>query len=148
MELYDLMKNIRKTDYEQAIINTINKTKNKLTSLTEERTCFLYSSYIYEELKNNHIPARIISTKDLNYDYEHRFVLVPNTNEDNYFIIDLTFSQFNNKELFNDLLNKGYQKINNDLLSFYLPVVTNDNKDIEVSLDDIFYINENKKISR
>ena len=150
MELYDWMKNIRKTNVEEEIKNSIITTKEKLNNLTEDRTCFIYSSYLYEELKNKHIPARIISTKDLGYDYEHRFVLVSNEiEEDNYYLIDLTFSQFLQKNeknpLFLSLLENGYQEINNDLWTFYIEYVTGNQNEIPFSLDKIFYQDLNQE---
>lgn len=149
-----MMKNIRNTNTEQEIKKSIEIVKEKLNSLTDDRTCFIYSSYVYEELRNNHITSRIISTKDLGYDYEHRFVLVPNdVEEDNYFLIDLTFKQFTNQEvdnvIFKTLLEDGYQKISNDLWFFYLQYATGNVEQIPCSLDNAFYkkIDSDNKIT-
>jgi len=141
MELYNMITNIKNANKEEEIKKAIEITKNNLSNLTEERTCFIYSSYIYQELQKNHINSRIISTKDLSYEYEHRFILVPdNVEEETYFLIDLTYSQFNTKEpLFDKLSNNGYQKINNDLWTFYLSQVTQNEKGINLSLSDTYF---------
>ena len=87
--------------------------------------CKVYSSYVYNELKKNHILARLINTSDLGFDYEHQFILVPiNKLTKDYYLIDLTYSQFikniEDEKVFTELLNKGYQKINNELWIQYL----------------------------
>ena len=141
MELYNLITNIRNTNKEQEIKKVIDTVRNNLSNLTEERTCFIYSSYLYQELQKNNINSRIVSTKDLLCEYEHRFVLVPdNIEEETYFLIDLTYSQFDKKEpLFDKLLKDGYQQINNDLWNFYLSQVTREEKGISSSLSDAYF---------
>lgn len=150
MDLYSLSKNIRQLDIECLIKECIRDTKEELNGLTSERTCMLYSSYLYEKLKANNIPARIISTIDLGYNYEHRFILVPNNlDEKEYYLIDLTFNQFlsndENIDMFNKLLIEGYQKITDILWIFYLSKIVNE--EAKCSLGDAFYklpINTNK----
>lgn len=73
--------NITKINYEEEIKKVIEKVNTTYKDLIKEQTCFLYSSFIYEELKNKHIISRIISTKDLGIEYEHRFVLVKEMNK-------------------------------------------------------------------
>lgn len=154
MDLYNMMRNIRNINTEEEIKKSIEKVKETLRNITENKRCFIYSSYVYEELRNNHITSRIISTKDLGYNYEHRFVLVPNEiEEDSYFLIDLTFKQFINQEvdnvIFKTLLEDGYQKINNDLWFFYLQYATGNVEQIPCSLDNAFYrkIDSDNKIT-
>ena len=148
MELFDMMKNIRGNDNEQELINAISYVKTALEGLTEERMCMIYSGYLYEELQKRHIPVRIVDTFELGVDYVHLFVLVPsNQNDKRYFLADLTFSQFNPKEtIFKDLLEKGYQNIDDVLFNEYLKIISCNQTMDKVSLDDAFYlVDQNKK---
>lgn len=109
--------------------------------------CKVYSSYVYNELKKNHVLARLINTSDLNFDYEHQFILVPiNKLTKDYYLIDLTYSQFlknmEDEKIFTELLNKGYQKINNELWIQYLKNILRNNN-VKSSIDEAF----NKEIS-
>lgn len=109
--------------------------------------CKVYSSYVYNELKKNHILARLINTNDLGFDYEHQFILVPiNKLTKDYYLIDLTYSQFvkniEDEKVFTELLNKGYQKINNELWIQYLRNILRNNN-VKSSIDEAF----NKEIS-
>lgn len=83
------------------------------------------------------------NTSDLGFDYEHQFILVPiNKLTKDYYLIDLTYSKFvKNMEIqkiFTELLNKGYQKINNELWIQYLR-----NNNVKSSIDEAF----NKEIN-
>lgn len=129
--------NITKINYEEEIKKAIEKVNNKYKNLTKEQTCFLYSSFIYEELKNKHIISRIISTKDLGIDYEHRFVLVKEI--DKYFIIDLTYNQFFNKipDKFYELSNNGYQVVSKGQIKEYIMSFTG--IEIDKNVDKLFY---------
>lgn len=146
MELFDMMKNIRGNDIEQELNNAIIYVKNALKGLTEERMCKIYSGYLHEELQKRHIPARIINTFELGVDYEHFFILVPSENE-KYFLADLTFSQFKpQKGNFDTLLEKGYQSINDSLFNEYLRIISCNQSMDNVFLDDAFYlVDQNKK---
>ena len=119
MELYDLL-NIRNIDIESTIEDAINETIEQLNGLTDERTCLIYTSYLYDNLKKRHIVARIIDTKDdLNMSYKHQFVLVPKDSDNNY-ILDLTAKQFGSNDLYDQLNSKGYQLLSSNLYQSYL----------------------------
>ncbi len=101
--LYDLL-NIT-GNKEDKIKEAIKKTKNELHDLTENQTCKIYSSYLSNNLTSNHIVNKIIKTGDFS-SYDHHFILIPNDNK-SYYLIDLTYSQFNNIEYFEELLKNG-----------------------------------------
>lgn len=145
MELYNMLKNIYGKNNEEELKKSISIVKKELSNLTEERMCKVYNGYLLKELNKNHVPSRLINTIDLGLNYEHIFVLVPK-NDNGYFLADLTFSQFNitGKEL-NDLLNNGYQEINDQTLSLYLNIVEKNNKITFLSTDDVFYQTNKKK---
>lgn len=131
--------NIRGTNILEQMKDAIAATYKELNGLIDIQTCKIYSSYLYDELQKRHIPARIINTTYLGLSYEHAFVIVPNENK--YYLIDLTFKQFNYKE--NDLSplwELGFMEINNELLSKYLSVVSRINVD-EYDIDNLFYNN-------
>lgn len=139
MNLYDKIKNIYGLNNEEGLIKAITFTKKILSDLVEERMCKVYSSYLLNELKKQHIPAHMINTLDLGFQYEHAFVLVP-SNDDGYFLADLTFSQFNKKiNTLTQLLNEGYQIIDNNSFRDYLSIVLNENITEQISINDIFY---------
>ena len=95
MDLFNMMKNIRGINNEEELVIGISIVKEKLNDLTDERTCKIYSSYLVNELKGLHVPVRLVNTLDLGIDFEHHFVLVPSNEIGDYFIVDLTFTQFN-----------------------------------------------------
>ena len=142
MNLMDKILNIKNVNYEECIKKAIQKTKIELKDLDEERMCFIYSSYLYQNLLEFHLLARIIDTKDLGFSFSHRFVLVYDNNY--YYLLDLTYKQFLNKDArFLKLLKEDYQKINNDDFNYYLKnILTSEfkNKDLE----DAFYFNKIK----
>lgn len=83
------------------------------------------------------------NTSDLGFDYEHQFILVPiNKLTKDYYLIDLTYSKFvknmEDQKIFTELLNKRYQKINNELWIQYLR-----NNNVKSSIDEAF----NKEIN-
>lgn len=87
------------------------------------------------------------NTSDLGFDYEHQFILVPiNKLTKDYYLIDLTYSQFiknmEDEKIFTELLNKGYQKINNELWIQYLKNILRNNN-VKSSIDEAF----NKEIN-
>ena len=139
MNLYDKIKNIYGLNNEEGLIKAITFTKKILSDLVEERMCKVYSSYLLNELKKQHIPAHMINTLDLGFNYEHVFILVP-SNDDGYFLADLTFSQFNkNITTLTQLLNEGYQLINDNSFRDYLSIVLNEDITEQISINDIFY---------
>ena len=132
MSLYDRMLNITNLDKESIIRKAIENTKSDLTNLDYERMCLVYSSYLYENLKDMSCLAYIIDTNDLGFDYKHRFVLVPVDNS-NYYLADLTYKQFGkDDDILSKLYNDGYEKIDNDKYNYYLHKVTGNDKDITI----------------
>lgn len=147
MDLFEWSQNIMKVDQNKVISDSIKTVNNELNGLTKDRMCKVYSSYVYNELKKNHILARLINTSDLDFDYEHQFILVPiNKLTKDYYLIDLTYSQFikniEDEKVFTELLNKGYQKINNELWIQYLKNILRNNN-VNSSIDEAF----NKEIN-
>ena len=137
MNLYDKITNIREIDKNKIINEVIREVRNEYQKLTTKRTCVIYSSLIYILLKQKHITTRIINTKDLGFNFEHQFCLVPYQYKE-YYLIDLAYEQFNNKN-FEKLLLNGYIIINDLDFNKYLNIVTNNkNKDI-YELDNVFY---------
>ena len=131
MSLYDRMLNIANLNKEFIIKQAINKTKSDLANLDYERMCLVYSSYLYENLKELSCLAYIVDTDDLGFDYKHRFVLVPDNNL--YYLVDLTYKQFGKKdEVLNKLYNDGYEMLDNEKYNYYLNKVTGTNKDITI----------------
>ena len=119
---------------EDKIKTCINTVKEKLKDLTENQTCKVYSSYLNEELKKNHIVNRIIRTGDF-APYDHHFILIPKDG-DNHYLLDLTYSQFNNDK-FSDLITNGYTVVNKADLLIYLSIVTRQVIDREP--DDVYF---------
>lgn len=83
----------------------------------------------------------------MGFDYEYQFILVPiNKLTKDYYLIDLTYSQFvkniEDEKIFTELLNKGYQKINNELWIQYLKNILRNNN-VNSSIDEAF----NKEIN-
>lgn len=139
MELYDIMRDISGKSNENELINAITCVKQELSGLTEERMCKVYSSFLLKELLKHHIPSRLINTLDLGLNYEHIFVLVAANQMEDYFLLDLTFSQFKTCDHFTKLLTDGYQKVNDNDLNYYLNIITKANFTNQFSLDNIFF---------
>lgn len=134
MSLYENILNISNKNIEEEIKSSIIDTRRQLCNLNEDRMCLIYSSYIYQNLKKRHILSHIIDTKYLGLNYQHRFVLVY---AKNYYLIDLTYSQFlNNDSNLIELLKNGYQKIDNNCFELYLKGIENYEKVID--LDEAF----------
>ena len=146
MDLNELMKNVYGKDNEVELQKAITQVRNQFSNLTEDSTCMIYSSLLFDTLRENHIPARLINTNDLGYQYEHYFILVP-SNKEGYMLSDLTFSQFGDYDAnFSDLLIAGYQKMSDDELKKYLLKVTRENK--EIDFDKMYYGQDNTSIKR
>ena len=135
MDLNELMRNVRGIDKEKVLRESIDEVRNEFTNIVEKQRCKIYSGRLVEKLKEKHVPVRLINTMDLGYSYEHEFVLVPDS-DDNYFLSDLTYSQFNALE-FPDLLEFGYERVNSDILNDYLGIVTGINSDKNLSKKNI-----------
>lgn len=125
--------NIRNQDIEVVIRDSIKEVKEKLRGLDYNQTCLIYSSALFEILKRKNILVHIINTLDLGYSFEHQFLLVYDGNK--YFLIDLTYKQFNDNSL-SDLNENGYIEIDDNTFKFYLKVVTNN--DLTMDLSEAF----------
>ena len=138
MDLFERMTNISGISIEEKIQVSIINVKKTLNNLTEERTCKIYSSYLYQELLRNHIPCKVVNTLDLGFSYEHHFVLIPNTNT--YYLADLTFSQFPYQEnLLSSLLKNGYQEISDMEFNAYLLAVLGSLYQEPILLEDAYF---------
>lgn len=132
MSLYDRMLNIANLNKESIIKRAIENTKSDLDGLDYERMCLVYSSYLYENLKELSCLAYIVDTDDLGFDYKHRFVLVP-VDDSNYYLADLTYKQFGkDDDILSKLSSDGYEKIDNEKYNYYLSKVTGSEKDITI----------------
>lgn len=139
MSAYDLLKNVYGKNNEEQLRKSISAVKEQLSILDEDRMCKVYSNFLSKELSNNHVPSRIINTLDLDAEYEHHFILVP-TNTEGYFLADMTFSQFSPKEdELPQLLENGYQLINDETFNKYLNIVTGNSIIGDFHVDDAFY---------
>lgn len=125
--------NIKNQNIEEIIQESIKEVKENLQGLDYNQTCLIYSSALFEILKRKHILVHIINTLDLGYSYLHQFLLVYDGN--NYYLIDLTYRQFNDNTL-SDLNKNGYIKIDDNTFKFYLKVVTNN--DLTINLNEAF----------
>ena len=117
----------------EVIRDSIKEVKEKLKGLDYNQTCLIYSSALFEILKRKHILVHIINTLDLGYSYLHQFLLVYDGNK--YYLIDLTYKQFNDNSL-SDLNENGYIEIDDNIFKFYLKVVTNN--DLTMDLSEAF----------
>ncbi len=131
--LYDIL-NIGGNKEDQ-IKESIKKTRYDLRNIVESQRCKIYSSYLSDVLNKKHILNKIIKTGDFS-NYDHHFILVPKSQE-LYYLIDLTYSQFNNNEYFDDLLKDGYTIVNESMLFIYLSIVTG--QVINQSIDSIYF---------
>ena len=124
MNLYDQMLNITGLDKKETIKTAISEVKAELKGLTKERMCLVYNSHLYDNLCRKHIVANFINTKDLGYDYEHYYVIVPD--QATNYLVDLTYPQFFQEEdsRLKNLYHEGYQQITIDDYSYYLNKVT------------------------
>lgn len=128
--------NIKNQNIEEIIQESIKEVKEKLQGLDYNQTCLIYSSALFEILKRKNILVHIINTLDLGYSYLHQFLLVYDGN--NYYLIDLTYRQFNDNSL-SDLNENSYIKIDNNIFKYYLKVVTNN--DLVINLNEAFIKN-------
>lgn len=131
MSLYDRILNINNVNKEDLIKKAIYMTEKELESLDYERMCHVYSSYLYNNLKQLSCLAYLIDTAELGFDYQHYFILVPDK-EKEYYLLDLTYKQFGKDDILNSLYNNGYQEVDGDKYNYYLYKVTGSNKDITI----------------
>ena len=133
--IYDLL-NLSNIPLDKKIELAINETKAALKNITYERTCKIYSQYVFNYLNQNHVVNKIINTNEIGANYEHHFVLIP-INGIDYYLIDLTFKQFNNNDInFNELYERGYQKVNDYTFINYLGIVTGEK--LNVGINEIY----------
>ena len=127
MDLYKQMRNIRGKSNREELEKCIKIVRARFKDLTEQRTCKIYNGELYKDLISNHIPAKLMNTKDLDMNYEHVYVMVLD-DTDGYLVADLTFSQFeNDDEKFSDLKDNGYMKMDEELYADYLDILSNSN---------------------
>lgn len=124
MKLEDLI-NIKKINIEEQIQQAIQETKEELFNLTTDTTCMIYSDYLSRNLTKRHVVNRVVSTKDYDLPYEHKFNISPK-NENEMYLMDLTYPQFQSTE-FEDLNDKGYTIVDNGEYDDYLEIVGNVN---------------------
>ena len=124
MKLEDLI-NIKKINIEEQIQQAIQETKKELFNLTTDTTCMIYSDYLSRNLTKRHVVNRVVSTKDYDLPYEHKFNISPK-NENEMYLMDLTYPQFQSTE-FEDLNDKGYTIVDNEEYDDYLEIVGNVN---------------------
>ena len=140
MDLYDKMLNINNLDIEEEIKLTISDVKKELSELTTDQTCKIYSSMIYEKLKEKGILSKLIDTENFGNDFSHMFVIALDNNDK--YLIDLTYEQFKEKEKLNDLLTNGYIKIDDETFKDYLEIVLKSKNSF--SIDDALYQSKNR----
>ena len=128
MDLYSKILNIKGQNSRQSIVDAIKETKEKLKGLDYERMCLVYNSYLYETLLKKHIIVHIVDTKDFNASFEHRFLITYDGND--YYLCDLTYSQFKDREHLKELLETGFMKCNDMVLQKYLQIVLKENKNL------------------
>lgn len=138
-----MMLNINNKDLESIIKESINKTRKEINF--SEGMCKVAANLVYNDLKNEHVVAKIVNTKELGLGYEHEFVLVKDVFI--YYLIDVTYEQFINKgtKLNEELLKNGYIHVNDKVLSSYLNSIPNTYKLDSINIDDIFYGSKAKK---
>ena len=137
------MLNIQNINIDKAIVDVIKNSHDELKGLVTEQTCLIWSSVIYDGLKRKHLPVQMLSTEDIPNAYVHYFNIVPY--EGDYYVIDLTFRQFNNEE-FPDLNIFGYQLLNKKEQIEYLRIVSQ-KKNLMSSFDDLLFKTSNKTIN-
>ena len=136
---YNNLINIRGVDIEGAIKESILETKEYLSGLTNESTCYIYSSKVYECLRKRGIIARLVDTGDFGEYYSHKFVLVP-FSSDKYYLIDLTYEQFiRDDNYIKELYLNGYILLEDGLFNKYLSLICND---FDYKVDEVFYSNK------
>jgi len=139
----DYIRNIRGINVVEKIEKSILNVRGELKGLNKTQMCLVYSSYLLEEMKKNHLQVRLINTLDLGFSYEHYFILILGDNK--YYIADLTYEQFNSLD-FNILKDKGYMNVDDSLLNKYLSII--ERKEVNgFTCDDLFYmeIDENRR---
>ena len=116
----DEMLNIRKSNIEDVIQEAILSVQKKLEGLSKERTCMIYSSYLYEALRKRGVLCRLIDTKvDLGMKYQHQFITVFK-DKSNRYVIDFTYEQFGEYDKFSSMYLNGYQLLSSELYQEYL----------------------------
>lgn len=137
------MLNIANKDIEKTIKNVIIKEKNTINN--SDGMCKVAANFIYNDLLDEHIIARIVNTNELGSGYEHEFVIVKDKND--YFLIDITYNQFLNKGtiLNQQLLVQNYIKVDNLILLNYLNSIPNFYKIDYINIEEIFFKQEERK---
>lgn len=121
------IRHIKQINTEKKIEKAIQDTKDQLKDLIVEPTSIIYSSYLSENLYNEHIVHEIVSTSEYEYPYEYQFVAIPK-NENELYIIDLAYKQIQSDK-YSELLEKGYMLIKGQQCREYLDDIGNVNID-------------------
>ncbi len=122
MDFYQKLVNIRGNDIENEIRESLKVTSEYYKNLTKERTCLVYASKVYEELRSRGVSCQMIDTNSLEVSYSHYFVLVPCNKEVSY-LVDPTYEQFcdnNSSKVAVSLLEDGYVKVDEALYYDYI----------------------------
>lgn len=141
----------------EPVIELVLKEYFSSISQDYERMCQVHAINIMALLKSKRIIAHKINSKSLGAIYEHYFLLIDTGGED-LFLIDPTYSQFDGKgktliskklnefpakvlcqtemgkEIYKDLITKGYSKVNIEGMLLYLNSLEAKNK---LSIDDL-----------
>lgn len=118
LDVFQLL-NLSGGDVESKIQSAIADTNEELDFLPIERTCVVYSNYLYNNLRKRHLVTRLVDTTDLGGDFMHHFVMVADDKK-SYYVADLTYGQFGEDKVLKDLLENGYEKFNKDKWSYYM----------------------------
>lgn len=136
MNFYDKLINVRGLDISLQIEKSLEYAREYYENLTYDRTCFIYTSLVYDKLKSLGVSSRFVNTNDLGLDYLHYFILVP-YGKDKYYLVDPTYSQFRFDEnvIVDDLLEKGYVSLDDDIWNKYMSSIF---KSCDITVDETF----------
>ncbi len=135
MDFYDKLINVRGLDISSQIEKSLEYASDYYENLTHDRTCFIYTSLVYDKLKSLGVSSCLVNTNDLGLDYLHYFVLVP-YGKDKYYLVDPTYSQFGfSDNTIYDLLENGYVSLNDDIWNKYMSSIF---KNCDITIDETF----------
>jgi len=83
-----------------SVINIVNEVKSELMGAeNNDGLCYYAANNICFDLENANISAEIFNIREMaEVDYDHYFVLTKGNEEFKYCLIDLTFSQFDERD--------------------------------------------------
>lgn len=114
--------NIDGLSTEEKIKKSIDEAQEELKDLTKERMCKAYSDVLYEKLQRHHVISKKMNTKEMGCNYEHHFILA--LNQEETYLVDLSFIQFISHDEMQELSEKGYQKLEESSWQDYIRIVT------------------------